>query len=279
MDKHPSFEEFYQNIKNIEQFVAKLEKSERMLRRHTEFERLIAEISSELSGISGRDVDASIVCALGFVGAFIGVDRACLIQLDTDDATVDFTHEWRADGVSSGLDHLDSFQVDKELPYFYEYIRRHDVVQISSVDALPPEAHRERIFFESRGVQALLVIPMETVGKLEGFLCFNTSRNPKEWSEEDQHLLRFLGGTISLVLERKAAESERERLIFELEAALADVKTLSGLLPICSFCKKIRDDKGYWNQLEAYIQQHSDALFSHGICEECMVKHYSDLMA
>jgi hypothetical protein len=57
---------------------------------------------------------------------------------------------------------------------------------------------------------------------------------------------------------------------------LAEVKTLSGLLPICSHCKKIRDDKGYWNKIETYISNHSNAMFSHGICEECVKKHYPD---
>jgi len=63
----------------------------------------------------------------------------------------------------------------------------------------------------------------------------------------------------------------------KLEDALSEVKTLSGLLPICSHCKKIRDDKGYWNQIEGYIQSHSDAKFSHGICQDCAKKHYPDL--
>jgi transcriptional regulator with GAF, ATPase, and Fis domain len=62
----------------------------------------------------------------------------------------------------------------------------------------------------------------------------------------------------------------------KLEKALSEVKTLSGLIPICSHCKKIRDDKGYWNQVEAYIQQHSDAKFSHGICRDCMQLHYAE---
>lgn len=62
-----------------------------------------------------------------------------------------------------------------------------------------------------------------------------------------------------------------------LQQALKEVRTLSGLLPICMHCKKIRDDKGYWNQLEQYIHDHSDARFSHGICTECLQKYYSDI--
>ncbi len=77
---------------------------------------------------------------------------------------------------------------------------------------------------------------------------------------------------------RKASEAEKEQLITDLRAALADVRTLSGLLPICSHCKKIRDDQGYWNRLEAYIQKHTDAEFSHSICQECAKKYYPDMI-
>lgn len=76
--------------------------------------------------------------------------------------------------------------------------------------------------------------------------------------------------------EQAAASQERERLIGELQAALAKVKLLKGLLPICSSCKKIRDDQGYWNQIETYIRDHSEASFTHGICEDCARKLYPE---
>ena len=77
--------------------------------------------------------------------------------------------------------------------------------------------------------------------------------------------------------ERKKAEEEREKLISELQDALSKVKTLSGLIPICASCKKIRDDRGYWNQIEIYIREHSQAEFSHGICPECMKNLYPEV--
>ena len=64
----------------------------------------------------------------------------------------------------------------------------------------------------------------------------------------------------------------------ELQKAISEIKTLSGLLPICASCKKIRDDKGYWNQIEAYIRIRSEAEFSHSICPECAEQLYSDLV-
>jgi hypothetical protein len=79
---------------------------------------------------------------------------------------------------------------------------------------------------------------------------------------------------VSDITERKRSEEEREKLIKELQEAVAKVKTLSGMLPICTSCKKIRDDKGYWNQIEVYIRDHSDTEFTHGICPECFKKLY-----
>jgi len=86
-------------------------------------------------------------------------------------------------------------------------------------------------------------------------------------------------GTLSSgmdITELKKKEREREELIQELREALSKVKTLSGLLPICSSCKKIRDDKGYWRQIEAYIRDHSAAEFSHALCPECAKKLYPE---
>lgn len=65
--------------------------------------------------------------------------------------------------------------------------------------------------------------------------------------------------------------------VTELSAALGEVKTLSGLLPMCANCRKLRDDKGYWSELETYITRHTDAQFSHGICPDCMKALYPDL--
>lgn len=83
-------------------------------------------------------------------------------------------------------------------------------------------------------------------------------------------------GSFFNISKRKKLEADRERLINELKEALSQIKTLKGLVPICSYCKKIRDDEGYWNQLESYISEHTDALFSHGICPECLKSQFPD---
>jgi len=91
------------------------------------------------------------------------------------------------------------------------------------------------------------------------------------------------GGSVSSVVcisknitARKRVELEREALIQDLQAALQQVRTLSGLLPICAHCKKIRDDDGYWTQIESYIRDHSQADFTHGICPDCTQTYFRD---
>ena len=74
--------------------------------------------------------------------------------------------------------------------------------------------------------------------------------------------------------QRKIYEKNLENKNKELEKALAEIKVLRGFIPICASCKKIRDDKGYWSQVEEYIARHSEAKFTHGICPDCMVKLY-----
>lgn len=118
------------------------------------------------------------------------------------------------------------------------------------------EERREVYFVKDSGVEAWLD-------------CYlSRFRSSDEW-----HLLL----TINDITLQKQGETEKERLIEKLQRALTEVKSLSGLLPICSSCKKIRDDSGYWRQIEAYIRDHSEADFTHSICPDCARKLYPDI--
>ena len=81
-----------------------------------------------------------------------------------------------------------------------------------------------------------------------------------------------MSGTHIDITERKNLEQERDDLIKSLQLALNEIKTLQGVIPICSYCHSIRDDEGAWNRLESYISKHSTASFSHGICPSCITK-------
>ncbi len=148
-----------------------------------------------------------------------------------------------------------------------------------SIPALVPIAIR---FF---AIGDTLHMGMGAMTTLFGILTYTTARRINAANKE----LIALKEAFADRLEERTAEleatngqlrreiEERKQLITELQAAIAKVRTLSGLLPICSACKKIRDDKGYWNQIEAYIEEHSDAAFSHGICPECFRRIYPDM--
>jgi hypothetical protein len=110
-----------------------------------------------------------------------------------------------------------------------------------------------------------------------------TTPDGRVWDERAEPVFDNKGnliGGVELALdvtERKRLEEEKEKVVIDLEKALSQVKKLSGFLPICASCKKIRDDRGYWRQVEEYISDHSEALFSHGICPDCIRKLYPDI--
>lgn len=90
---------------------------------------------------------------------------------------------------------------------------------------------------------------------------------------------RQLRTNIEMALYKVRMEHEREQLIRDLQDALAKVKTLSGLLPICAWCKDVRNDEGYWMRVDQYVQEHSDAKFSHGLCPACAERHFAQTEA
>jgi DNA-binding response OmpR family regulator len=85
-----------------------------------------------------------------------------------------------------------------------------------------------------------------------------------------------LGARIEVGSRIIALQDRLASQVSELQEALRQIKTLRGIVPICAGCKKIRDDAGYWNQVEAYVTAHSEATFSHGLCPECLAKYYPD---
>jgi PAS domain S-box-containing protein len=132
------------------------------------------------------------------------------------------------------------------------------------------------------GFRSIMNVPLFSKGKIIGGLLLR-SLKPYAYTDKDVRLAERVANQIAgaianaqLFIERKRALEDREQLILQLQKALTEVKQLSGLLPICASCKKIRDDKGYWNQIESYIRDHSGVEFSHGICPDCMKKLYPD---
>jgi hypothetical protein len=122
-------------------------------------------------------------------------------------------------------------------------------------------------------------------------ILYQWSRAHEEW-QVDEIFTAFIVLTIGLSIFsfrrwreqiREHAELlrlmvEKEKMIVELQEATEKIKILRGFLPICSHCKKIRDDEGYWQQMEKYVSEHSEAQFSHGICPTCAKEHYAEFL-
>lgn len=116
-----------------------------------------------------------------------------------------------------------------------------------------------------------LTVSQETEDIKQGFQCGGVDYICKPFSQEE------VCARVRTHLHLRELIKQKEKLVNELQSALAKVKTLSGLLPICSSCKKIRDDKGYWNHIESYIRARSEADFTHGICPTCSKTLYPGL--
>jgi PAS domain S-box-containing protein len=101
------------------------------------------------------------------------------------------------------------------------------------------------------------------------YLCKDGSFRWLLWNAAPDFDQRLIYSVARDITERRQAQEERERLLAELQSALAEVKTLQEILPICSYCKKIRNDDNYWETVEAYLSAHTNAKFSHSICPHC----------
>jgi transcriptional regulator with GAF, ATPase, and Fis domain len=122
-----------------------------------------------------------------------------------------------------------------------------------------------------------LGVPLWARTRIIGVMAAQSYTDADRYDQTDLEVMTLVADQVAQAIEYKRAEDERRRLIQELQSALDEIKTLQGILPVCSHCMKVRDDQGYWNQIDAYIQKHSDAKISHGICPQCAKELYPDL--
>ncbi len=127
------------------------------------------------------------------------------------------------------------------------------------------------------GIFAYLGYPVSWPdGEVFGTICAVDTKENK-WGDQSSDLLQTFKDAIEAHLALVVAMEDLNQRNDELEIALSEVKTLRGYLPICTMCKKIRDDRGYWNQVESYISDHTEVLFSHSLCPDCAKKLYPNV--
>lgn len=136
-----------------------------------------------------------------------------------------------------------------------------------SIEFVHPE-DRERTIAQNRDVKA----GGQAISFENRYVCKDGSYRWLLWNAAADLEHQVIYSAARDITARKAAAEERERLVGELKAALAEVRTLREILPICSYCKRIRDDDSYWQTVESYISRHTRTRFSHGICPSCYAK-------
>lgn len=141
---------------------------------------------------------------------------------------------------------------------------REELMSRRFIDFVHPD-DRERTLGQNRDVRT----GGETRLFENRYMCKDGSYRWLLWSSTRDEGRRVIYGVARDITQRKQAEEERERLVSELQAALSEVKTLQSFLPICAYCKSIRDDENYWHGVESYISAHTNTRFSHGICPSC----------
>lgn len=134
-------------------------------------------------------------------------------------------------------------------------------------DFVHPE-DRERTLEQNRRVRA----GGQALGFENRYICKDGSYKWLRWNATADLDRQVIYSVARDITAQKQAEEERERLLRELQAALAEVSELQEILPICMYCKNVRDDENYWQTVEGYISEHTNALLSHGICPDCYPK-------
>ena len=114
----------------------------------------------------------------------------------------------------------------------------------------------------------------QALGFENRYLCKDGSYRWFRWNAAPDMGDNVIYSVARDITDAKRAEEERERLVRELQHALAEVKTLQAILPICSYCRRVRDDENYWHTVEGYLSRHTSTLFSHSICPSCMKTHF-----
>lgn len=132
---------------------------------------------------------------------------------------------------------------------------------------------RERTLAQNKDVRA----GGRALGFENRYRCRDGSYRWFRWNAASDASWSVIYSVARDVTAEKEATEERERLVRELQTALAEVKTLQAILPLCSYCRKVRDDEDYWHSVESYVAKHTGTRFSHGICPECYTKVVAEL--
>lgn len=202
-------------------------RAERDLQQRSRFDAVLAEVSSGLVGRSADNVDEAAQHVLRLIGELTGADRAYIFMFGEDRGLVDNTHEWCATGVEPQIENLRGVNVEADLPWFAEQLARSETISISDVASMPAEAATERHFLQAQDIKSLIIAPIALTDASIGFIGLDAVKFQREWAEDQEVLLRVIGGILATLFERTRAERlarESERSM-ELAIEGADLGT------------------------------------------------------
>ncbi|TVR72932.1 MAG: PAS domain S-box protein [Spirochaetaceae bacterium] len=179
-------------------------KRERLLTRKLDFQRLAAQVSSDFMRVPDDTVDEAVQRTLSRIGEFFGGDRCYLVEFSADRKTLKETYEWTSPGVDPLIMEQQEVAVER-YAWLQDRILAGETMQLSDIDQLPAEAHRERETFRVRGVKSFLAVPLVRAERTEGYLGFHAVLARREWTEEQIEQMRVLGEIVAVALARQRA--------------------------------------------------------------------------
>lgn len=196
--------------------------AEEALKRHIQFEDLIAAISTKFINLPTDEIDSAVSDSLRVIGEFASVERSHLYIFCDDELTMSKTHEWHADGLEPQIERLQGIPLDR-IPWAMEQLKRFQPLHIPRVADLPPEASKEKeLILSIDNIQSLIIVPLVKQGKTIGFLGLDAIHQEKTWDQDSVALLRMVGEIFVNAFDRKAGEEALQEAHMQLEQRVQD---------------------------------------------------------
>jgi PAS domain S-box-containing protein len=198
--------------------ISERKQAEAAMQQRVQLEQLVTSISTQFINLNADEIDSGIQRALQQMGEFIDVDRSYVYQMSEDGIYINNTHEWWAARIESGFSGVQTISLEA-CPWLKDKLQRFEILCIPQVAALPPEASRERAFWQSKSIQSILCFPLVSRDRLIGCVGFQSIRTSKTWTEASVNLLKLVGEILVSALERKRVEEALRLTQFAIDRA------------------------------------------------------------
>ncbi len=203
----PNYKELKERVKELEKFETEHKHLEETLKNRVELIELITIISTTFINLKPEETDEEITCSLELIGKFLDVDRSYIFLFSEDVTTMYNAHEWCSERIEPRIQDLKELSVNA-FPWFMERIKILDIIYIHRIADLSFETSAEKEFFESQGVQSVIIVPMFCGSSLIGFLGFDSMRSDMIWKEENIALIKIVCGIFASALKCKWAHEK-----------------------------------------------------------------------